>query len=257
VCDKLVNRDIPLVNPNVLIVKADSNAPDFKVENGRTICLSDYKFTGCDSCKLCYQTKTCRFNDDFSKIEEEISKADIVVFTGTLNCGTYRGGMFKRLLDRGVKNGLAPLKAKERKSQAFGYLVTNIEDASKSQFKEWLVGDCAYSQKHFIGVESANEESLNRMIDFAKILLDGKVMPQINGYSEKHGRYFADLSLSIPTILPQEKEYFESLGTFEPIMADAHSRPTADVKEYKKSAHGRTTPYRMYSGALKTLKTIE
>lgn len=253
VCEKLVNNDIPETNPKILIIRTSENAPDFTVENGSTICLSDYRITACDSCKMCYVPKKCRFNDDFVKIEEAMNNADIIIYTGSLNCGTYRGGLYKRLLDRDVKNGLAPIK--EHKPKAFGYLVTNMEDASKSQFKEWCVGDCAYAKNYFIGVEHADEESLKKMIDLAKIMLTENVLPPINCYSEKNGRYFADLAQNIPTILVEEKKYFESVGAYEPIQPDPHSRPTTDAKAYKQSAHGRTTPYRMFAGALKTVKS--
>lgn len=253
VCERLVSKNIPETNPKVLIIRTNSDVPDFNTKNGRTICLSDYRITACDSCKMCYVPKKCRFNDDFVKIEEEMDNADIIIYTGTLNCGTYRGGLYKRLLDRDVKNGLAPIKQKNPK--AIGYLVTNMEDASKSQFKEWCVGDCSYAKNYFLGVEHADEESLNKMINYAKILFAENVMSQINCYSEKNGRYFADLAQNIPTILVEEKKYFDSVGAYEPIQPDPHSRPTTDVKEYKQSAHGRTTPYRMFAGAFKTVKT--
>lgn len=255
VCERLITNNIPDTQPKVLVIRTTKDAPDFSTANSTSVCLADYKITGCDSCKVCYVPKKCRFNDDFAKIEEEMDKAEIIIYTGTLNCGIYKGGLYKRLLDRDVKNGLAPIVPK--KPKAFGYLVTNMDDYSRAQFKEWGVGDCAYAKNYFLGVEHTDEESFLKMVDLAKIMLAENVMPPINHYSEKNGRYFADLAKNIPTILAEELKYFESVGAYVPIEADPHSRPATDPKEYKMSAHGRTTPYRMYAGALKTVKSEE
>lgn len=227
------------------------------------IYMSDYNILGCTSCKYCYATphpednpnsSVCPLSsDDFEKFHIKADSYDVIYWVGSLYCGMLSGSSvdgkaisagFKRYIDRTIEFGFCPKVEERSKSVGFVLDIDNLE--SFSTFKEWAIADCAFGRKHFLGISTgeylSDPEAL--LVNYMySIYLIKNMKPQINCYSEKTNRHFADLGLHIPKVTPATKPYFEQMHAYEPIHEDQLAEAVTDIKGIKAAAQGRVMRY--------------
>ncbi len=190
----------------------------------------DYEVKSCDGCKLCYASKECKFKDDFLKYEEQIQRADIVIYYGNCSYG-FISDLGKRMLDRGVHNGLMPVDGKlpceHETFPAVGY-VLDADGESYAAFKEYAFACASFGFSHFLGIladiPTQGAGDFDIMTKYALLVTKEKMNPQRNFYTEKVGKHFSDLSQNIPMVIPEEAKYYRKAGGYEPIPVDSNAR---------------------------------
>lgn len=223
------------------------------------IFMSEYNILGCTSCKYCYATPHSKENpkasicplssDDFEKFHTKADSYDVIYWVGSLYCGMISGTSsdgktisagYKRYIDRTIEFGFCPEIAERTKSVGFVLDIDNLD--SLSIFKEWAIADCSFGRKHFLGVSTGEflSDPVDLLVNYMySIYLIKDMKPQINCYSEKTNRHFADLGLHIPKVTPATKPYFEALDAYAPIVEDQLAEAVTDVRGIKASAQGR------------------
>lgn len=208
----------------------------------------DYKINYCDSCKICYASKECKFKDDYLSYAEKLEKADIIIYYGRCING-FTSSISKACIDRSVKDGLMPKKgelpSEREKFQAVGYIL-DTEPESYAMFREWALSIASFSLRHFLGViadiPSQQKNSLSTMGYYSLLTTQEKMMPQRNFYSSAIGQHFAMLSQNIPMVIPEEAKYYKKSGAYEPVPLEPNAR-TVMPETAKIGQQMRLVPY--------------
>lgn len=205
----------------------------------------------CDGCKICYAPKVCKYKDSYDDYEAKLEAADIIIYYGNVTCG-YSSALSKSLLDREVHNGLMIKNGvtpdEMDKYQAVGYIVDVDNADSYGVYKEYNLSLMSFGFRHFLGVyadskvPNMSEAELKIMYAQSMLFLDEGMLPQRNFWSEKVGRHFADLSRSIPFVIPREGEFYRKAGAYNPIVPDANAK-TVEPDTVKIGRTMRKIPY--------------
>lgn len=226
------------------------------------IAQRDYNVRPCDGCKICYASKECKIKDDFLKYEQKVAAADIIIYYGICSCG-FTSSISKRMIDRGVHNGLMPVDGKlpseMEKFQAVGY-VLDADAESYTAYKAYQFSLASFGFAHFIGalalIPPMTQADLYIMANYSLLVTKEKMLPQRNFWTEKVGKHFSDLSQNIPLVIPEEAKYYKRAGGYDPIPLDPNAKTTMP-ETAKIGAKMRLTPYDKKIEALdKHFKTI-
>ena len=212
------------------------------------IAQRDFNVVPCDGCKICYASKECKMKDDYRAYELKLSVADIIIYYGSCFYG-YTSSLSKKMIDRGVHNGLMPVNGRMpsemEKFQAVGF-VLDTDPTSYSQFREYQFSLASFGFSHFLGVlANMPFQSQNDLLTFEKysmLVTRERMLPQRNFWTEKVGKHFSDLSQNIPNVIPEEAKYYKKAGGYDPIPLD-HNAKTVMPETAKIGAEMRQIPY--------------
>lgn len=207
-----------------------------------------YNVRPCDGCKICYASKVCKIKDDYLSYEKTISEADVLIYYGKCSYG-YTSSISKRLIDRSVHNGLMPVNGRMpsemEKFQSVGYIL-DTDPESYAQFREYQFSIASFGFSHFLGVyaniSELCEKDLDIMFNYSILLMNERMLPQRNFWSEKVGHHFSDLSQNIPNVIPEEAKYYKRAGGYDPVPMDSNAHTvTAETANF--GAQMRQIPY--------------
>ena len=202
----------------------------------------------CDGCKICYASKVCKIKDDYLTYEKRLNDADIVIYYGKCVNGNT-SYISKRMVDRGVKNGLMPLNGKTPDEvdnfKAVGFIL-DANELDYQIFKNYEFGLETFNMAHFLGVLAdipyIKEGDPLVMAYLSLLLTEEKTIPQRNFYGDKIGSHFSALSQNIPSVIPDEANYYRRIGAYEPVPLDPNAR-TIMPDTYKIGIQMRQVPY--------------
>lgn len=251
-----VDMEEDIGNHSEFVTKSVDYLKQFYTEAGckvLSIAQRDYNVRYCDGCKLCYATKECKIvNDDYVKYENDLSKADIILYYGKCENG-FISSLAKKMIDRGVHNGLMPAGAKMPtemdKFRAVGYILDADAD-SYAIFKEYAFCLSSFGFEHFLGILAQKDGigqagTWNNLVSFAHyslLVVRERMLPQRNFWTEKVGRHFADLSRNIPSVIPMEAEYYRKAGGYDDVPVD-HNAGTIMPSNFNLAVKMRQVPY--------------
>lgn len=209
----------------------------------------DFNVRPCDGCKICYASKVCKVKDNYLDYEKVLFEADTVIYYGRCRYG-FTSSISKRMIDRGVHNGLMPvngtLPSEMERFQSVGYIL-DADAESYAQYKDYQFALASFEFIHFLGVYSnvpgtIGPKDLELMYNYSLLLMNERMLPQRNFWTEKVGRHFSDLSQNIPNILPDEVKYYKRAGGYEPVPVEL-SAHTITPETVNIGAKMRLTPY--------------
>lgn len=208
-----------------------------------------YNVKSCDGCKICYASKECKFKDDFTKYEEKIQEADILIYYGKCEYG-FISSLGKKMIDREVHNGLMPvggkLPSEMTNFRAVGYVLDGDAESCLA-FKDYAFCLASFGFQHFLGVitPKAIFNSCADIFTFANYSLlveNERMIPQRNFWTEKVGHHFSDLSKNIPSIIPEEAKYYKKAGGYNPVPVDKNAA-TITPETFSIGVKMRKIPY--------------
>lgn len=212
------------------------------------IAQRDFKVAPCDGCKICYASKECKMKDDYRDYENRLATADIIIYYGICAYG-YTSSLSKKMIDRGVHNGLMPVNGRMPsemdKFQAVGF-VLDTDPVSYAQFKEYQFSLASFGFTHFLGVLAQlpfiGQNDLDTFEKYSMLITNERTLPQRNFWTEKVGKHFSDLSKNIPSVIPEEAKYYKRAGGYDEIPLD-HNAKTIMADTAKIGAEMRLIPY--------------
>ncbi|MBP5493079.1 MAG: flavodoxin family protein [Clostridiales bacterium] len=242
---------------NVSRLKAFYKDHGIKVDE---IAQRDYNVRPCDGCKICYGSKVCKIKDDFSEYEKRISSANILIYYGKCEYG-LTSSLSKRFIDRGIHRGLMPNDGKlpwELENYIAEGCILDCADAeSYCTIKSYHMVINTFGIVHDLGVYAEGitpSSRLDEMGVYSLMVKEFDLLPQRNFYSAAVGAHFADLSKSIPGVIPDEGKYYKKAGAFDevPVEENAH---VVMPETYKLAAKMRLTPYNKVIESLDSSKS--
>ena len=186
--------------------------------------------------------------DDYRNYENRLATADIIIYYGICAYG-YTSSLSKKMIDRGVHNGLMPVNGRMPsemdKFQAVGF-VLDTDPVSYAQFKEYQFSLASFGFTHFLGVLAQlpfiGQNDLDTFEKYSMLITNERTLPQRNFWTEKVGKHFSDLSKNIPSVIPEEAKYYKRAGGYDEIPLD-HNANTIMADTAKIGAEMRLIPY--------------
>ena len=213
------------------------------------IAQRDYKVNPCDGCQGCYATKECKFKgDDYPQYEKRLAEADIIIYYGVCSYG-FTSSLSKKMIDRGVHNGLMPangrLPDEMDKFQAVGYIL-DADATSLEAYRSYQFALSSFNFEHFIGalalVPPLSQADLYIMGEYSLLVTKEKMLPQRNFWTEKIGKHFSDLSRHVPSVLPEEAKFYRRAGGYDPVPLNTEAK-TVTLETVNLSAKMKQIPF--------------
>lgn len=223
----------------------------------KTVRLRDYNVKPCNACQMCYSDGICIYNDDMSKVLDEVMYGtDMIIMTGKLE-NSILGIQFENYESRFACFGRCSADTELIKTCFYvmdddtdpyeAYIFEEKHFAFDSYAHDIHIRGCRVDRKGEIDT-AAISKTLNVMVH----CFNNNFIPSASMFERYFNKNFAALHIRLRNLCPTEYEAFKARGYYEEIQVEPHVK-YIDKEEVKKSGINpnkpRTIPFQMmYAG---------
>lgn len=209
-----------------------------KYENTDIINLNDYNLKDCMGCKYCYTSKKCCIKDDMLQLENKVAE-----YSGSIHIIEIQHGapdpLYMSFVQRDIHRGFNPI------AETVGKKVIRIiksNDYDMSLTKEYFTSLSSYGRLFSVVLIDGDIKDFVLQDSILEYQMEGKTMPNMDGYCKLYTRHFDNLSHMLRNLLQPDFEFFKNHPYAKPSPVNEQARPIKTMEDAKMAQIGRLMP---------------